>query len=86
VNKAACYGCARRYGAEYGFPDLVVPDDVWKRISPTGDEGGLLCPSCMVKRAATLGLENVPARFTSGPFCCTKYQLARVILVPDEED
>jgi hypothetical protein len=64
---SACYDCARPYG-DGGFPDLVVPDDVWAAISPTGDSGGLLCPSCMCFRAAALGLTNVPARFTSGPF------------------
>lgn len=64
----ACYDCGRRYGDEYGFPDLVVPNDVWAKISPRGDEGGLLCPSCMCRRASALGITAVPARFTSGPF------------------
>lgn len=52
---AACHDCGREYGAEYGFPDLVVPVDVWKKISPTGDEGGLLCPSCMCQCAYDAG-------------------------------
>ena len=66
---AHCYDCKRPYGDEHGFPDLVVPDDVWAKISPTGDEGGLLCPSCMCRRAADIGLEHVAAVFRSGPFC-----------------
>jgi hypothetical protein len=65
---ACCYDCGRAYGDEYGFPDLVVPHDAWKVISPTGHEGGLLCPSCICRRAHAAGLENVTARFTSGPF------------------
>lgn len=65
----ACYDCSRRYGDEYGFPDLVVPNEVWAAISPYSDEGGLLCPSCMVRRAWHAGLRDVPARFMSGPFC-----------------
>jgi hypothetical protein len=64
----ACYDCGRPYGDEHGFPDLVVPHPVWTIISPTGDEGGLLCPSCMCKRAHEAGLQFIPARFTSGPF------------------
>lgn len=64
----ACYDCGRRYGNEYGFPDLVVPNDVWERISPRGHEGGLLCPSCIVKRCHHEGIRCV-AKWTSGPFC-----------------
>lgn len=65
-----CYDCGRPYGPENGFPDLVVlPHSVWNDIlSPTGDEGGLLCPSCMCLRAHMAGLTGVHARFTSGPF------------------
>lgn len=67
--KGCCLDCGRKYGDEYGFPDLLVPNDIWVKISPTGDEGGLLCPSCMCRRASDLGLTSVPARFVSGPFC-----------------
>ncbi len=62
-----CYDCKRSYGDEYGFPDLVVPHDVWKVISPTKDEGGLLCPSCICKRLWEHGYEDVLATFRSGP-------------------
>lgn len=65
--QGCCWDCGRKYGDEYGFPDLVVDDDVWKQISPTGHEGGLLCPCCMCRRAALLGL-HVKAIFKSGPF------------------
>ena len=63
----ACFDCSRPYGDEHGFPDLVVPHDVWKQISPTHDEGGLLCPSCICRRVAALGIE-CRAEFRSGPF------------------
>jgi len=63
----ACHDCDRPYGDEHGFPDLVLPDDVWEKISPTGDEGGLLCPSCICKRLHDLGLRDVKASFRSGP-------------------
>lgn len=62
-----CHDCGRPYGDAHGFPDLVVPDHVWKQISPAGDDGGLLCPSCMCARAANLNIE-CEAVFRSGPF------------------
>lgn len=63
----SCDECGRPYGNEYGFPDMVVPDDVWKQISDGRDEGGLLCPSCICFRAQRLNIEST-ARFMSGPF------------------
>lgn len=67
----ACFDCGRRYGDEHGFCDLVIPNEVWSKLSPSGNEGGLLCPSCMVKRAHDAGV-ICPAVFMSGPFsaCC----------------
>jgi len=47
---AECFDCKRPYGDENGFPDLVIPFWAWQKISPTGDDGGLLCPSCICKR------------------------------------
>lgn len=66
--QGCCIDCGRKYGDEHGFPDLVVPAYAWMRLSPTGDEGGLLCPSCMCRRAHDAGLSEVEAIFTSGPF------------------
>lgn len=60
--------CGRKYGDEYGFPDLIIPSDIWVAISPTGNEGGLLCPSCICRRVHAAGFTNVRVRFTSGPF------------------
>lgn len=66
--QTCCMDCGRKYGDEHGFPDLVVPNDVWARISPTGDEGGLLCPSCVCRRLYDAGIQTT-GRFTSGPLC-----------------
>lgn len=63
----SCYDCGRQYGNEYGFCDLIVPNEIWLQISPTGNEGGLLCPSCIVRRCTQLDIE-CKAKFTSGPF------------------
>lgn len=65
---ARCYDCGLSY-KDPGFADLVVPPEDWRKISPTGHEGGLLCPTCMVRAAVKAGLEDVGATFTSGPFC-----------------
>lgn len=62
----ACDDCQRPYGAEHGFPDLIIPLDVWKRISPCGDEGGLLCPSCICARLHKAGI-TCEGAFMSGP-------------------
>lgn len=71
-STASCHGCARPYGAEHGFPDLVVPDSIWERISPTGGHGGLLCPSCICERLHKAGIESCPGEFKSGPLARTE--------------
>ena len=54
---AVCRDCGVPY---HNFPcDLVVPDDIWKMISPTGHEGGLLCPNCLCGRLTGLGMTSV---------------------------
>jgi hypothetical protein len=65
---AHCEDCGRLYGDEHGFPDLVLPDDVWAQIYPGGGGSGLLCPCCICARAASIGLVGVRAVFRSGPF------------------
>ncbi|RIV79535.1 hypothetical protein [Pelagerythrobacter aerophilus] len=68
VDGARCYDCGRPYGDEHGFPDLLVPREVWnEKLSPVGHEGGLLCPSCLCKAAHDAGVK-CSAVFTSGPF------------------
>jgi hypothetical protein len=63
---AACYDCGLPY-SDPGFADLVVPAGFWALISPTGDEGGLLCPTCLVRAAAKADLQHVACEFRSGP-------------------
>lgn len=67
---AECYDCQRPYGSP-GFPDLVIPHDIWNRISPTGHGGGLLCPSCLIARLAEAGIECDGA-LMSGPLRTVK--------------
>ena len=62
-----CYDCGLPYGSE-AWADVLVPDDIWQQISPTGHEGGILCFNCMVRRLTKLGLRNVSYSIESGPF------------------
>lgn len=70
--RCSCYNCNCPYGA-YGFHDLIVPDKVWKIIGPTGNEGGLLCPTCIIKALDQFGLQDVPVYFASGPARAVPY-------------
>ena len=42
-----CQECGQQYTV-----DLLVADDTWERIKPTGKPpgGGLLCPGCIIDR------------------------------------
>jgi hypothetical protein len=60
-----CFDCKRPYG-DNGFPDLIIPYWAWRQISPSGDDGGLLCPSCICKRLSSAGIRCEGA-FMSGP-------------------
>ena len=68
-----CSDCGLLHGSDQ-FPDLIIPDQWWKRISPHGDEGGTLCPNCIVgrlekwlRREGIAQRMHIPAAFTSGP-------------------
>lgn len=63
-----CYDCRLPY-TSIAWMDAVVSNEIWAKISPTGDEGGLLCISCMARRCQWLDLDSVPMKITSGPFC-----------------
>lgn len=70
--QGCCYDCGMEYK---DFHDMVVPDDVWEKISPTHWQGaGLLCPTCMVNRLALINewyetgfflLKEKPTAFSS---------------------
>lgn len=65
-DKCRCHDCGREYGDDHGFPDLIIPYDSWVRISPSGDDGGLLCPSCICRRLSGAAIKCEGA-FMSGP-------------------
>lgn len=78
AGRAVCHDCLRRYGHEHGFPDLLIPDWAWERISPKGNEGGLLCPSCICKRLHDVGIRCEGA-FMSGPIISVSEQVMWLI-------
>lgn len=75
----SCEDCNRPYGHEHGFPDLVIPYAAWKQISTDGDDGGLLCPSCICKRLHDKGIRCEGA-FMSGPIISVSQQMMGVML------
>lgn len=64
---ASCFDCGREYGEQHGFPDLIIPNDTWRKISPSGDTHGLLCPCCIIERLQKAGISGCPGAFMSGP-------------------
>ncbi len=78
-NIAVCYDCGRAYGNKHGFPDLLVQKSTWKKISPKEYGGGLLCPSCLIRRIVSVGLIDVPATFVSGPLRMVSEEQMNVI-------
>lgn len=60
-----CEDCGRPY-SDPGFCDLVVPDVSFAKISDSGDENGLFCPSCLLARLARKGV-SCDAKLMSGP-------------------
>lgn len=64
--ETGCDDCGLPYGSA-GFPDLIITKDAWHLISPTGDDGGLLCPCCICKRLEEAGMRDVEGAFMSGP-------------------
>ena len=62
-----CADCGLPY-TDSGWVDCVISQENWTAISPTGDEGGLLCLTCMTRRIVAAGLDDVPLLVTSGPY------------------
>ena len=57
-EQPTCHDCGLVYGGEHWI-ETSLPNDVWARISPTGDEGGLLCIACISARCKKAGLDDV---------------------------
>lgn len=64
-SAAKCADCGLSY-LDGGFQDLVIPNEAWRKISPTRDEGGLLCPTCLLRALDVAGIRCSGA-LMSGP-------------------
>ena len=69
-NPLTCYDCGLLYSGP-AWCDVVLSDEDWPSISPTGDLGGVLCFNCIARRLTVAGREGVPMQVTSGPFART---------------
>ena len=56
---AKCYECGLDY-EDIGWIEAIIPDKVWNKISPTGDECGILCVICISRRLAKKGYKDIP--------------------------
>lgn len=74
---AKCHDCDRPY-SDPGFQDLIILNHHWRKISPTGDEGGSLCPSCMCGRLEKAGIKCAGS-FMSGPIESVSSHLMQVL-------
>lgn len=69
-KEIGCFDCGLPYSDDAGFQDLIIPDEVWRQISPDGENNGLLCPNCICKRLYDKGIK-CEGKFTSGPLTNT---------------
>jgi len=59
---AGCWDCGLSYDS-HQWVECVLPHDIWELVNPSSDiGGGILCITCIVRRLAFLGLENVPVQ------------------------
>jgi len=56
---AGCYECGLDY-QDPGWIEAIIPDKIWNEISPTGDQAGLLCITCISRRLVKKGYKRVP--------------------------
>lgn len=45
-----CQRCGNQFKV-----DINIPDEIWIKISPKGNEGGLLCAKCIFESLENLG-------------------------------
>ena len=56
---SGCYDCGLSY-QDPGWIEAIIPDNVWDFISPTKNQGGLLCITCISRRLSRLGIGRIP--------------------------
>lgn len=59
MKKTCCYDCGLEYGSDKWI-EAIIPDKIWLKISPTSNDGGILCISCIAKRLKNIGLNHIP--------------------------
>lgn len=54
-----CEDCGLAYGCER-WVEAVIPDEMWEKINPGSEGGGILCIGCISRRLRRLGIDKVP--------------------------
>ena len=80
---ASCYDCDLPYDQDDGFEDFVVQNHIWEKISPTGDEGGILCANCICRRLTKAGISGVPGAYMSGPIDTVSEHVMEALLIAE---
>jgi len=57
--KYQCQDCGLPYGGD-GWIEAIIPDNIWKIISPTKNLSGILCITCISRRIRKAGLDKIP--------------------------
>jgi len=53
-----CYDCGLEYNSD-SWIETAIPDKIWRDISPTDNDGGILCISCIAKRLRQKGYKDL---------------------------
>jgi len=76
-NGIYCDDCGMPYGSP-SWIECVVPDDIWSQISPSVDEGGILCIQCIVNKLDALDLRST-CKLTAGRLRSNDFEQERTI-------
>lgn len=61
ANRGGLLMCnCQKCGNEYNI-DLLIPDDIWIKISPKKSDAGLLCPNCICEEIDNMKIGTVNA-------------------------
>jgi hypothetical protein len=73
----SCYDCGLPYEEMH---DFLIPREIWIKISPTENDGSILCANCIVKRLEKGGFKDIPGAYMSGPIKSVSEETMDMIL------
>lgn len=72
-----CHDCGLDY-SQFSA-DFVIQNELWRKISPSKNENGILCPNCMCKRLINLGMSAVWVVVNTGEIEIGNSIIAKVV-------